>query len=507
MSRLLRKLTSWQDRHIEILVLGFILLLSLGYSIWYYLGDEAHDTFFALSGDDMHLTLLSLEASRGVLIPHHFWPPLQFWIKGLVMRFVPDFLHVPMLVNLTFSLLELVVLYFLAKELFGKPIIGFIAVIFVTFTPWHLWLSLSGLTEPIYHFFIILGVLASLRWFKTQQRKHLLIASLSFLFCGMLRFPSWAFSLVFSLLLLYHFALTLKHTGKIDGFVLLCAAIPWIFPLLWSAFMYAQYGDPFYPASMTRKYVLERFGMDSLWVRLIRHPRDLIGASPLVCILACYGVWRMWREQRSVAILLSLFWLSVFLPMIGFSLSGGTASNYPIRWVLANVILLSPVAGATIFYLGRRVPWGLALGIGLTLAACFWGIRSSSPRPQGLPQDVAQVSKYVSGLWEQEILVNDDRIMVEILYWDYLYLQLLSGRPDRVLFDRRPEAKIADGEIVMDDRVNPSLLREDEHILGQRLAKDEIKVVIAHSKFAIDNLERVAQRAYSNGRFVVFVVP
>jgi len=494
-----------RSRYFERLALGLALLLNLGYSLYYF--HQTQTPFFALSVDDMQRTLYSLEASRGNLIPAPFWPPLHFWIGGLALRLYPNLLRMPMVVNLLFSLLGVVALYYLAKDLFGSQLVGLAAILMATFLPWHLWLSLSGLVEPIFHFFVILGFFACLRWVKAGSKGYLLAAALSFLLSGMLRYEGWLFSVPFTILSLIQWGLAFKSVRRSDHFTLLCALIPWLFPLAWCSSLCLQYGNPFMFSWVTRDYYLRAHGLDSLAARLLRHPYDLIEVSPSIFALAWYGVLKVWREQRRIAALLSFLWLSEFAMIIVSSVNGSTTMNNPIRMVVINAILLTPFAAITLVSLWRRPLWGKVLAACLLSAICLMGVKGNNPRPQGLPDDVAQAGMYVNNLWREGILDSNDRIMVEVLYWDYVSLRFMTGHPDNVLFDRRLEADIVNGQIVMDDLANPSILAADTGTLRRYLAKHNVKVVIAHSEIAIGQMAKVVPKAFANGRFVVFLVP
>jgi hypothetical protein len=494
-----------RSKYYQYLALGLALSLSLSYSLYYFY--KAQTPFFALSADDMHRALFAFEASQGNLIPSPFWPPLHFWIGGLVLRLYPNLLRMPMAVNLTFSLLGLAFLCYLARDLVGSQLVGLVAILITTFLPWHLWFSLSGLVEPIFHFFVILGFFAYLHWMKTGSKSHLLIAALSFLLSGMLRYEGWLFSLPFTLLLLVRQGLTLRRHGSIDPFITLCALIPWVFPAFWTAFLYLRYGDPIFYATVTRDYYLQRHGPDSLMVRIARYPRHLVQVSPLVFTLAWYGVFKAWKEQRRIIKVFFLLWLSEFAVVVLSSVNNVSTMHSPIRLVVINALLLIPFGATTLYFIWRRALWGKVLAVGLLLVICLAGMRGSSRRPQGLADDVAQIGSYVNELWKEGELAETDQVMIEVLYWDYLTLQFMTGHPDHVLFDRRPEAKLVNGSLVMDDQSNPSVLKSDADHLSSHLASTNVKVVIAYSEAATKQLEQVATEVYQGGRFTVFFLP
>lgn len=106
--------------------------------------------FFAVSGDDLHRVLYSWEVSQGNLLPSDLWPPLQFWIQAVVLRMYPHILTVPTLVNVAASTATLACLLLLGRTLgLNNRGLLFQATI-TTAMPWYVWLSLSGLGEPLF---------------------------------------------------------------------------------------------------------------------------------------------------------------------------------------------------------------------------------------------------------------------------------------------------------------------------------------------------------------------
>jgi Gpi18-like mannosyltransferase len=66
------------------------------------------------------------------------------------------------------------------------------------------WLSISGLPESIFFFFIISGIYYFLKWKISDNRSiYLIISSVLFALSNLFRYEGWLFSIVLLLLVLF----------------------------------------------------------------------------------------------------------------------------------------------------------------------------------------------------------------------------------------------------------------------------------------------------------------
>lgn len=77
-----------------------------------------------------------------------------------------------------FGIGTVVLLYFLAKEIFKNRLIGLIAAFILTITPWHIHFSRGGWESNVATFFITLGVYL---FVKSRERKYFFFSMLAFL--------------------------------------------------------------------------------------------------------------------------------------------------------------------------------------------------------------------------------------------------------------------------------------------------------------------------------------
>ena len=97
--------------------------------------------------------------------------------------------------------------------------------------------------------------------------------------------------------------------------------------------------------------------------------------------------------------------------------------------------------------------------------------------------------------------------MIEVLFWDYIILHVLTNDPGAVIYDRPPLLVMKpSGEHTLDDVANPSLLALAPEELRAELDRRQVRVVIAYSRRAIGNLRPIARETLVAGRYHVFLL-
>ncbi|MDD4894548.1 MAG: glycosyltransferase family 39 protein, partial [Candidatus Omnitrophica bacterium] len=103
------------------------------------------------------------------------WLPLQYWIIGLGLKIFYDLYWVPVAINLLFSAGSLWFLYKISWMFYENRVVSFISVLLAGSIPWFIWLSISGMSEPMAIFFIITSVFFYFNWLKDINRIQYLI--------------------------------------------------------------------------------------------------------------------------------------------------------------------------------------------------------------------------------------------------------------------------------------------------------------------------------------------
>jgi hypothetical protein len=198
-------------------------------------------------------------------------------------------------------------------------------------------------------------------------------------------------------------------------------------------------------------------------------------------------------------------WLTSLGLLVQSTVSHVITMNSPIRLVLLHALLLAPPAALMIWKVGARPGRLPALALA---AALIWTRMGSVPGYQHyLAPDVQAVGSHVGALRTMGVWRPEQHLMIEVLFWDYILLTVLSNDPGSVIYDRQPILVLKPGgEHTLDDQTNPSLLALPSGQLRSALAQRNTRVVVAHSERSVANLRPFARETAHIGRFYVFVI-
>lgn len=451
--------------------------------------------FFAIAADDLHRTLYAWEVTQGRLVPSDLWPPLQFWVEALALRFYPHVLTVPCLVNSMASGGTLACLAWLGRTL-GLENEGMIlSVVLAATIPWFVWLSVSGLAEPLFIFCIALAYGGVAHWRGSGRGWGLWTAALGLLAAGMLRFDGWGHSASFSLALAW---MWWQASPRPCGW-LVAALVPWLFPIVWLARQYARFGDPCWFSKVTRDAWLASYGALSLETRLTWQIKDLWAVAGVSVPIALAGLWVI--RRRRGAVLLSCMWCGSFAFLMVGTWSHTITQANPTRLVVVHALLLSPLAALALQKASERKK-PVAIGsVAFVLALIITRLWVIPAYPNGLPDDTAQVGVHFHQLRAQGQIRPGERVMLEVIFWDYIMLPVLIDSPGDIVYDRAPM-----GAHTFDDTANPSVLALAADELRAELERQQVRLVIAYSERAIGHLRPLARETLKTGRFHVFVL-
>jgi len=489
----LRLTTSWL--WLGLLVVSFPLILYL----WF---QQLALPFFALSADDFSRTLLAWRVTQGQLIPSDVWLPLQFWVEALAYQFYPHWRVVPMLINLLAATGTLVCLLGIGYEIGLRTWALLWQLLLMATLPWFVWLSLSGLSEPLFCFWIALAAHGLLRWLNYGQRWVIWGAALSLLAANATRFDAWGVSVLFSLYLAWRWV---RVASPRPHYLLLVAALPWLFPMAWMGYHGLKYGDPFFSTRAVRAYILARQGTKPLLNRLLLQFQDLWQVGTIIIPLGLIGAWGM-RKRRTIQ-LLALLWLGVWLMLMGSALQSATASHNTPRLVVLPTLLLVPCAVWALTQIGALRLGGRWLILLLITALVVVQLNTIPHYPNNFAPEIWAVGRHLIDLRATGQLCPGDPILIEVKFWDYLALQVLTDDPAAVVFDRNSKLLFTPaGTPILDDANNPSLFARPTADLQVELARRQIRFVLAYTDVASTTLQTVAQQSWQAGDYSLFLL-
>ncbi len=204
--------------------------------------------------------------------------------------------------------------------------------------------------------------------------------------------------------------------------------------------------------------------------------------------------------------MIALMALASFALLIWSTLTYTIAAHNTARQVVIHALLLTLGTAFTLQHLFRLRHVG-ALAVAVLVLTLFASRVVALPNyPNGLPADAMQVGQHLNELRATSQLRAGEYVMIEVLFWDYIILHVLSNAPDS-LYDRPPLLVIKPGgEHTLDDAANPSVLALPPEELWTELERRGVRVVVAHSARAATNLRQIARETRHIGRFYVFVV-
>jgi hypothetical protein len=200
-------------------------------------------------------------------------------------------------------------------------------------------------------------------------------------------------------------------------------------------------------------------------------------------------------------------WLGSFALLMYSTLNFTITQNHPIRLVVIHSLLLTPGAILVLQYFMKHYRSAL-VATALVAVLVIERIAAVPAYPNYLQPDTAAVGNHIATLRATGALQQGEGILIEVIFWDYLLLHVLSNDPAAVRYDREPLLRVAeDGSRVVIEENNPSLLALPPEELQDALQRHDVRLVVAHSPKAVNNLRAIATETLQSGRFTVFLLP
>lgn len=476
-----------------ILIALVMLRAVLSLTLWIHAGG-----FFWLTAEDasrMNLAFLWSEHPFFNLPGNPSWLPLPTWIHGIALSLAPDPLSTSAAVSTAFSLAAMPLAFWITKILFSaRTETAALAATLVGFTPWIVWLGLSGLSEPIFHALLLTGMLF---WSLAIERRHgrwALGAALAFLASSMARYEGWIFAL-----LLAAFCLLEAKRGRRPTWHMLCAALSCSFIPVWLLWQWSTFSNPFYFAENSARLARPAGVLPFLTL--------MPSLSPYLVGLGFLGVGAaLWRHRaRAYLIIVALFYTGLVV-----ALRGTLPGNLPIRIFASVLILLVPFAAFAVQTVTDRLReprlWTslvLALALGVGTAQSFgYHFQARASLIRVATEGRALVDAADPG---GKILVEARRGGAErqSVIWDSMFLHSID--PRRVVYDRKPSWILTQGVWVLDEKDNPSLLNAPPKELTARLRRRNVVVVISYSAKARAAMDAIMHRVATSDEYSIHV--
>lgn len=355
------------------------------------------------------------------------WLPLPYWLIGVGLTICYSLYWIPIIINLICGAALLLMLYNISRVLFNDRITGLIELLLVGFIPWFVWLSISGMSEPLSFLLIIAGFFFYLAWIKQISR-------VGFLWCAggvltlanMARNENWIVSglLTAAIIVACFINKNLLREKKYRLPFLLVLIAPWVFPLAWTiaqAKIFHAFNLYYYYRKVSGCTPISEIKMSGVLARrfFIFFQSASAASIPIFALSFCGAVAMILKKQKLAVIYLALV-LSYSIFLLGVFLSGaipGLRERVP----LILVLLISPFAAYTvrkIFSIRLRayapkilIKTILTIGVFIFVMSNI-STSSNFPAPYKEMAIFSSIGQKLKILWEDGILGKDDKIII-----------------------------------------------------------------------------------------------
>jgi hypothetical protein len=289
--------------------------------------------------------------------------------------------------------------------------------------------------------------------------------------------------------------------------------------LFWSVAEYVTTGQVFRILSGHTAYSIWFYGGYGVPIteKLLYYPGIVWRNTPLfVLFYAGAGVAFLWNQARADQLwrLLPLaLGCSMLVLTSIFNTLSGPPSAAPDRYSLFYTLLLAPYAaygvdslmGASRLIKGPLLVYTVSLVVAglFSLLLATQAMRAEA-YPEGISTDTIQTASYLNSTLAEEHssespLEPTGKLMAELIYWDFLALQLIIEQKEKLVFDR---------EINIWDRDLPSLLLANEESVRAQLHSTRIELIALKSPILRERAETLVflQRDRDIGTWTVYRV-
>lgn len=408
------------------------------------------------------------------------WLPFEKYLNGFLLWLWPDPIWGPRLTVFLASCLLLVVLFALVRLLFKPPLIAYLAVLFVAFQPWVVWLSGTPMLEMYYLPFFLAGIFFVVRWLQTGIGRGWLWGGLCFMVASGFHVQSWTFINLVNLLtvgfwLKFGWRRENGRFRQLTTFYLLGNS----YIALYALTEYLTTGKLFVFLQNHTTYSLIYYqGYEvPLLEKLLYYPR-------LILVNTSMAVWFL----LGIALVFLLFdaerWWKLFLLAVGGLALGlnstlnalsGPPSAAPDRYAVFYILLLSPYLAYGYYqlitwsqkHLKSWLVYPLPIaGAALLAYSIWWGGQRIQQFPPAMPIASVKTGQYINELLKTA--ESPAAYMLELKYWDYIAVQLAAGHYETQFFDREQDFY---------NRNTPSIFGESSDIVLNTLTQNHIRYV------------------------------
>ena len=312
------------------------------------------------------------------------------------------------------------------------------------------------------------------------------------------RFESWFLALIFFVLLAVHGIRGFVGKGSVRSAIAVLAlgAVPCVFPVVWLLGNYVYSGDPLFSLHWTVAYktkYTEHIGYVNMLMDIapITIPLEVLG----IVFLVVKREWaRLWPYL--------LFVLGPLLMLIVVFPGGqGTPAN-PTRYMVIYPSLLTPYAAYLLVEPHTRArrwwPSLERLGLLFAVAIVVVNARQALHYPNGTYRDALAAGRALRHIGAGTSTADSPKTLLEVVYWDYLAVQVGSNDSPNIVLDRPVE--------IAGNRDSPSILLDEIVDVTRYLQEQDIAYAVVKSGELRMVLEQRlgAARLITVGQYIIY---
>ncbi len=454
-----------------------------------------------LSADDYCRTVKSFEWLQKPEISSGVWLSPHFWLNGFFIYFFKNIIFAASFVNILFSSLTLVYFYKSTEICFDRNTAVISSLIFILF-PFQVWLSMSGLPESVFIFFVIAGFYYLLKWEKSENTEtiNLVLSSISMGLSNLFRYEGWLFSIVLVILVTYR--IYKQKPPKRDYFKIAIPLISLISIIWWLILNYLDYNDFFFFAKETSK-IYDSYSSVKFFQKFIQYPIFIFYIAPITSFFAIKIIWDSIREKNNhllkVFVIFNILEL-ILLMLQGLAGTGGT--NMISRYIVVNALLFIPLSVFQIYKFRKYIT--ILIFTSILIINSIW----SFYYPQPFREDTFEIGYFLKSYLNNKSFKEEEKIYFEEIegFYDTFAVEALSNNPSKFLLGNLP-ATISSIEKPKGKK-STKLAEEEINILDIRnyLQKNKINLAIVKSDGYADKLRKMNFRSEEIGDYKIFYI-
>ncbi|HVN48558.1 MAG TPA: glycosyltransferase family 39 protein [Bacteroidota bacterium] len=391
--------------------------------------------FYGISADESGRTLDAYTWLKTGTPYSDVWLPFHRIVVAVGLFLWNDTILVPRIISFVFGCVVLLAIILMAHELFHNHRVTMVTAFLAALFPPRIILSVVPLTEIEFIAFILVGLIAYIRWLQSKKPWQLVATSACIGIGTTIRYEAWIIAVVFALLLLtkreYR---TLVFTHSIFGSVLLFLIA--IFPLYWTAIKFQETHRILSFASSHADRYQRVFHIDTMkiiWHNPVTQFVYQNGLSlNLIGMLSIVPCFRFDRQKRAY-LLLPIIALFIFA-LVLLTGAGFTTHNPWRISVLWGCLLLPFTAYWMVQYIAHHETsnivkrYGVLMLVGVAfLVQLLWLSRA----PEFTSSDY-EAGKILKKELQQS---SQGKILLETPDWNFVNVLVAAGVPDSVIFN------------------------------------------------------------------------